>query len=82
MRDRVVVTFKPYGGPRRKVTFEPASSVDEWEYEYWRIEEVYETDAGHWRETGREHVTEPDIVIESEGLPERAAPTQEVEPDA
>ena len=44
MRDRVVLQYKPYGGPRRRVTIEPASSADEWEYGYWRIEEVYETD--------------------------------------
>ena len=82
MRDRVVLQYKPYGGPRRRVTIEPASNADEWEYGYWRIEEVYETDAGDWRETGREHVTEPDVVIESEGLPELAVPTQEAERDA
>jgi hypothetical protein len=72
MRDRVVLEFKPYGGPRRRVIFEPASSVDEWEFGYYRIDEVYSVEKDRWRETGREHVTEPDVTIESEGVPEAA----------
>jgi hypothetical protein len=70
--NRVVLEFKPHDGPRRRVTFEPDRDVDDWEYEYWRVDEVYETDEGVWRERGREHVTEPDVTVETEDTLEAA----------
>ena len=82
MRDRVVLQYKPRAGPRRRVIFEPDHRLEGAACDYCRIEEVYSTAEEQWRETGREHVTEPDIVIESEGLPELAVPTQEAERDA
>jgi len=82
MRDRVVLQYKPRAGPRRRVIFEPDHRLEGAACDYWWIEQVYSTAEGQWRETGREHVTEPDVVIESEGLPELAVPTTEVERDA
>jgi len=73
MSKRTVIQYKPRASPRRRAIFEPDRSTDGWEYGYWRIEEVYETDADAWRETGREHVTEPDVEIASDGLPEAVA---------
>jgi hypothetical protein len=35
---------------------------------FWRIEEVYSVEQGQWREVGREHVTEPELVIERVGV--------------
>lgn len=59
------VTTKPIDGPRRRVTYRPASHVtDRMEHSWWQIEEVYETDKhGRWRETGRELVSEPALVV-------------------
>ena len=56
--------YRPRDGPRRRVSFERDRTVGDWEYAYWRIEEVYEATDGVWREIGREHVTEPDLVLE------------------
>ncbi|MFA1612074.1 hypothetical protein [Halobellus rubicundus] len=63
------LTFRPRDGPRKRLTFKRDRTVGDWEYGYWLIEEVYETDdgQGYWRETGREHVTEPELCLEREG---------------
>ena len=78
MSDRIVLTYKPRNGPRRRVTFEPTDAVDDWEYGYLRIEEAYETVLDDWRETGREHVSEPEVRVQRDGV----ADAEEVAPDA
>lgn len=72
----IQLTYRPRDGPRRRVTFEPDPSVDGWEYQYWRIEEVYESTEGYWREVGREHVDAPTLSIDAE------EPAQEAIADA
>ena len=82
---RLVLQYKPQTGPRRRVTFERDRDLDETDaWAYWRIEEVYSTVEEQWREIGREHCTEPDLLIESEGVPEDVARTADtgVSPDA
>jgi hypothetical protein len=77
--DRIRLQYKPVAGPRRRVTFEPDRTTDaaDLAWTYWRIEEVYETETGRWREVGREHVTEPDLVIEStDAVADLAVPTR------
>lgn len=79
MRDRIVIQHKPRAGPRRRVIFEPDHAAEGAACDYWRIEEVYSTAQSQWRETRREHVTEPDVVIESDGT---LVDELEVPPDA
>ena len=64
----IQLTYRPRDGPRRRITFERDRLAGEWEYQYWRIEEVYDADDGVWREVGREHVDEPDLVLQLEGV--------------
>ena len=69
---RIRFSYKPLAGPRRRITFQPDPRYREPEWSWERIEEVYDIDGqpdtGVWREAGREHVTEPEVVLESEGL--------------
>lgn len=69
MNKRTVVQYKPRAGPRRRVVFQLDHAVEGAAHPYWRIEEVYSTTERQWREGGREHVTDPEVVIASEGGP-------------
>jgi hypothetical protein len=71
---RVVLQYKPRSGPRRRITFQPDHRREGAACQYWRIEEVYSTDAGAWHETGREHVTEPDLLFERDGTVDPEVP--------
>jgi len=56
MDDELTVEYSPASGPRRRVRFVQTSSGPK----CWRVTEEY---AGcHWRETGRERVSELEIV--------------------
>jgi len=69
MRDRIVLQYRPRVGARRRIIFEPDPVVEDTAHSYWRIEEVYSTVEEGWRETGREHVTDPDVVVRVRGAP-------------
>lgn len=68
--DRIRLEYNPVAGPRRRITFEVdrVNDLANLEFHYWRIEEVYDTETGRWREVGREHVSEPDLVIETDDV--------------
>lgn len=56
MDDELVIEYSPVSGPRRRTRFVQASSGSK----CWRVAEVY---AGcHWRETGRERVSDLDMI--------------------
>lgn len=67
MRDaphRITVRYKPRSGPRRRVGFDPDETLGDVAYACWRIEEVYSTVQGQWREVGREHITDVSVTTE------------------
>ncbi len=56
MDDELAVEYSPASGPRRRTRFVQASS----ESKLWRVTEVF---AGcHWRETGRERVSDLEMA--------------------
>lgn len=62
---RVVITRSARDGPERRTVYErDVRDRDGSEFEYWEIEEV-RTRSDGWREVGRQHVTEPAVVIEA-----------------
>ena len=67
MRDaphRITVRYKPRSGPRRRVGFDPDETLGDVAYACWRIEEVYSTVQGQWREVGREHITDVSVTAD------------------
>lgn len=72
--DSLSVIYKPRSGPRRRIRFARDERLGEVAYAFWRIEEVYSTTTGQWREVGREHVAD----IRLEETPVR--PNIDVEP--
>ncbi|WP_156105725.1 hypothetical protein [Halobellus rufus] len=65
---RILLEYKPVGAPRRRLIFERDRGNPNLEHDHWLIEQAYDVADGCWHETGREHVDEPELVIEREGV--------------
>ena len=61
---RISLVYKPRSGPRRRVEFYPDETLGDVAYACWRIEEVYSTVQGQWREVGREHITDVSVTAD------------------